>query len=91
MNEFMELDRLNAIDEERELLGQEDYDPFLVEGELETKYDICQNCRYNYPGKIPAVNEGVAAILCQYCKGINSNYEPVRPEERKVLEGKDGK
>lgn len=54
------------------------------------KFDICQNCRYNYRLKLN-ISPVVADICCEYCKGIKSNYEPLRPDERKQLgEGKDG-
>jgi hypothetical protein len=54
----------------------------------ETKYDICGNCRNNYPRKL-GISEGTAAILCRFCKGIKSNYEPIRPDEYKILEVKN--
>jgi hypothetical protein len=55
-----------------------------------TKFAICQNCRNNYPDKL-FINAGVADLLCTHCKGIDSNYDPLRREDRAALSGEGGK
>ena len=59
---------------------------FLTEENVTAKFNICQNCRYNYADKL-LIAVGVAEILCSFCKGIGSNYEPLTKDDREELSG----
>ena len=50
---------------------------------LDMKFDICQNCRNYYSALISL---DVRKILCDRCKGIDSNFDPLRKDERLKLQ-----
>lgn len=45
------------------------------------KHPCCDSCRINYP----LVSREVKKIACEYCRGENSNYERIRPDDVKRL------
>ena len=54
------------------------------EESIDTKYMVCENCRNNYPDKL-GICQDVADLCCQYCRGVDSNYEALRLADRGVL------
>jgi hypothetical protein len=86
MSEFMELNDIN----DRDTQFQDDLLPkderYLDEKLADHKFDVCENCRNNYPNKL-GINQGVANLLCRFCNGVKSNYEPVRSDEWFKIDG----